>query len=79
MYRGGLRGAHPAGRGENAGVPVVGTSPEAIDLAEALPPGEYEVRAAFGPVSAGSESSQGAMPPRPFIQPAPVRFRILAR
>lgn len=46
---------------------------------QALSPGEYEVRAAFGPVSAGSESSQGAMPPRPFIQPAPVRFRILAR
>lgn len=45
---------------------------------QALPPGEYEVRAVFGPVSAGPEASV-SRPLMRFIQPTPVRFRILAR
>lgn len=45
---------------------------------QALPPGEYEVRAVFGPASAGPDAAV-SRPLMRFIQPTPVRFRILAR
>lgn len=42
-----------------------------------LPPGEYEVRAAFGPLMQASANQAQYVPPTQYILPAPVRFEVL--